>query len=1352
MSEEHPKQFGDYRIVREIGRGGMGIVYEAEQVSLGRRVALKVLPAQHLDPLLRRRFEREAKAAARLHHTNIVPVFGVGTHDGQPYYVMQFIEGLGLDQVILELQRLRRQTPPAQAPRAARKDLSAADVARSLLTGDYPAERTPPAPASNPWEAATMAPGSNTAELPGQPTAGVRPPSSVAAALLSRQQTYWRRAAGLGVQVAAALGYAHKQGVLHRDVKPSNLLLDTRGTVWITDFGLAKAQDQQDLTQTGEILGTLRYMPPEAYEGKGDGRSDQYALGLTLYELLTLRPAFDAPDRLKLITQICGDEPPRPRSIDRRIPRDLETIVLKAMEKDPRRRYPTAEDMAEDLQRFIDNEPIKARPLRAHERLGRWCRRNPATAGLVVALAVVFLAGFAGVTWKWREAVWQEARTDEARKEALHERNAAVTQKEAADTAEQRARRLLYASDMNVALQAWEDGDLRRAQELLQRQWPAEGEEDLREFSWRYLWRLCQGDEIRTVPGAGGRVAYSPDGKTLAAVRGGTVEVCDAASGKLRATLTGPTAPVLAIAFSPDGKTLAGGGADKAVRLWDLEAPPGTKPRAPATLAGHTAAVTSLLFARDGKTLATAGRDKTIRLWDVAERREIASVAGFEALHFLGGGKTLAARGADETLLLWDTASRRPLPSLGLTLHEPVLGVAFSPDGKTLATGDTDRRVRLWDVATGKATDLAGHTAWVPGVTFSPDGKRLASCSHDGTAILWDVAARRPIVRLAAHQAQVLRVAFSPDGLLLATGSADATIKLWDTTTFQQVGLLRSATGYDGPLAFAPDGLTLVSGGKDGSAKLWPVLREGDQGVFARTTGWTSSLACSPDGKLVAAADSHDNSAKLWDTATRRLVARLGGKAGMMWQVAFAPDGKTLAAGGNGVRCWDVSKLPAVQTPQAEVDARVGGSGWGYLGFSAEGKWLAGGDLFDTANAAGNLWNAHLRPLPAPWWDNNPAVHYVALSRTSAQAAVFRPDRAIQLWDLAAECEVDQLNGQTGRVSAAAFSPSGKTLATGSSDGTVRLWGLAPAQILFVFAAHTATVHSVAFSPDGRTLATTSEDGTVKLWHTEIGQPVGTLKVHRGPVTCAAFSPDGNTLATTGADATVRFNQAAAPEAVRRPERPPGTAPTGIRADELARQGRWEEAARDLDEAVRANPSNTQLAINLAYVRLQVRDLDGYRQFCRQRAQELARNPLDSLTANNTAWLLSLGPEAVTDYAWAIALAEQATAEADNEQIRGIFLNTLGAILYRAGRYRDAVDRLDQRLAEARDEGLPQDWAFLALAHHRLGHGAEARRWLDKLCAHNPPKNTLNAQVFWNELEIALLRREAEELMVGDKP
>jgi serine/threonine-protein kinase len=379
-----PQQLGDFRILREVGRGGMGIVYEAEQMSLGRHVALKVLPRKVLlDAAQKRRFEREAKAAARLHHTNIVPVFGVGEHEDMPFYVMQFIQGLGLDEVCQEIKRLRTGAPAAPSSSEGGKpykDVSAVDVARSLLTGTFAADE--------PGEDAPRLSSSDTRTLR---TSSVSLPGSESADGKNKKATYWQSVARIGIQVADALAYAHKQGIQHRDIKPSNLLLDLRGTVWVTDFGLARADNEEHLTQTGDIVGTLRYMPPEAFEGRTDPRSDLYSLGLTLYELLTLRPAFAEQDRHKLVKQVTTEEPARLDKLNRSIPRDLVTIVHKAIDRDPSRRFQAAGEFAADLQRFLADEPIQARRVSVAERGWRWCKHHPGVASLTAALVLLLV-------------------------------------------------------------------------------------------------------------------------------------------------------------------------------------------------------------------------------------------------------------------------------------------------------------------------------------------------------------------------------------------------------------------------------------------------------------------------------------------------------------------------------------------------------------------------------------------------------------------------------------------------------------------------------------------------------------------------------------------------------------------------------------------------------------------------------------------------------------------------------------------------------------------------------------------------------------------------------------------------
>jgi tetratricopeptide (TPR) repeat protein len=418
-------RLGDFRIVREIGRGGMGVVYEAEQESLGRRVAVKVLPPLR-DPKRVHRFEREARTAARLHHTNIVPIFGVGEHDGWHYYVMQFIRGVGLDVVL----RALRHAAPREGAEAA--GLTPEDAVVMLRTGRFgvvPVSSSGSTAATNASGSAAgtgssveRTPSSSVdarpSSTPGSSTGQADRDRAIADSHLRDpgpprhpRDPYWRSVASLGRQVAQALAYAHGQGILHRDVKPANLLLDAQGGVWVTDFGLAKAVGHDGLTRSGDLVGTLQYMAPEQLQGRYDARTDVYGLGLTLYELMTLRPAFVDEDRGGLLKKIEKGDPTPPSQLGTGVPRDLETIVLKAVQHDPRHRYESAQAFADDLQRFLEDRPILARRATSAEQFIRWCRRNGAVASLgggallaVVGAAVTGWTGYVSTRGALSEA------------------------------------------------------------------------------------------------------------------------------------------------------------------------------------------------------------------------------------------------------------------------------------------------------------------------------------------------------------------------------------------------------------------------------------------------------------------------------------------------------------------------------------------------------------------------------------------------------------------------------------------------------------------------------------------------------------------------------------------------------------------------------------------------------------------------------------------------------------------------------------------------------------------------------------------------------------------------------------
>ena len=638
------ERLGDFRIIREIGRGGMGVVYEAEQVSLGRHVALKVMPRQMLaDRQTKWRFQREAKAAAKLHHSNIVPVFGVGEHDGLPYYVMQFIPGLGLDEVLKELQRLQPGKPASSSTSGhggrrtsrlpqgrLRRGRRAVAPDRSLLAGKRTGKTMRRRPGS--IRPSTVRPSTSTAPprseatgSPDQTPVGGRmsdtfslSSSSVVLSGMGRQsgrkqRTYWQSVAQIGVQVADALEYAHRQGIRHRDIKPSNLLLDTTGTVWVTDFGMAKVDDQQNLTQTGDILGTPRYMPPEAFDGKADARGDVYSLGLTLYELLAFRPAFDEKERHRLIKQVTTTEPTRLDRLNRQVPRDLVTIVHKAIDRDPAHRYAAAAELAADLRRFIDDEPIHARRVSPAERFLRWCRHNPAVAGLLAAVAIL-LVGVAAVSLiaAFRIAgARDEATGGQGERERAAEagRGQGPGEPTAAGPLARRQRRTPPRRGRPARCAALADrGPSARPRprgRVRKRTGPASPR------CWRRPrgWRNCGTTNRRS-----SHAAFSPDGRrVVTASRDHTARVWDAVTGE---AITAPLRHghiVWKAAFSPDGRRVVTASHDGTARVWDARSGQPVSPALP-----HRQPVVDASFSPDGRRVVTAGTDGMARVWDAA--------------------------------------------------------------------------------------------------------------------------------------------------------------------------------------------------------------------------------------------------------------------------------------------------------------------------------------------------------------------------------------------------------------------------------------------------------------------------------------------------------------------------------------------------------------------------------------------------------------------------------------------------------------------------------------------------------------------------------------------------------------
>jgi serine/threonine protein kinase/WD40 repeat protein len=1026
-------RLGDFRLLREVGRGGMGVVYEAEQISLGRRVALKVLPfAATLDPRQLQRFKNEALAAAALDHPHVVDVYGVGCERGVHYYAMRFVDGHSLAEVVDQLRR------PGAGP-------VPDSVARAFAD---------PAPSTAP-----------VAQAHTRRSAAPR--------------AYPRSVAEVGLRVAEALDHAHRQGVVHRDVKPSNLLLDTQGKVWVADFGLARLESAESVTGTGNLVGTLRYMAPEKAVGPGpaDHRVDVYGLGATLYELLTLRPAFPGGDREELLRQIAAD-PPAPRRLDGSIPADLETVVLKAMSRAPADRYPTAGALADDLRRFLEDRPVQARRPGPAARLRRWARRHrPAVLaagtglGLLLVLAVGGLvAGYRAVTRERDQtrsaerevqvrvvdALMERARAGRSSREAGHRLDSWKAVAEAA----RRAGELGLGEDRRMDLRNEAIACLALADVRLERRWAGHPpgstdrpafDPDLDHFARSdrrgnvSVRRVADDDQVRLLEGfarkqeetgaAESGAAYmwfSPDGSRLAVQyylepdRTGSFRLWDWRAG--RVLLDAPFVVThMAVAFRPDGRLLALGHDDRKVTFHD----PATGAEAAEPL--HLAVdPMHLAYSPDGTRLAvTSFAGRKVLVLDPAtgaERDAFGLPHGAWTAAWHPGGALLAVGCEDHTVHLRDTVSRRS--HAGLRGHHggPTM-VGFAAGGDLLVSSAWDGSTRVWD-------PWAGHElVRFPGMArqVSRDGRRVA-CEAGWNVTVWEVTPSpeyRTLPRARAAGGEgVWGGGLSPDGRWLALATATG-VRLWDLARRTEVDVPPSMSAWD--VQFHPRRPEMLAAGAGGVFR-WPLQQHGDVlrvGPAERLSGPARRIALDGVGRRLAAADGRGGWVLNPDdpaATVRRLGHPLASAA------VLSPNGRWAATGshkGLGLRVWDADTGRPLGAPLLPDE-------WGTQPvFSSDDRWLA-------AITPGVLcvWRTDT-------WELVQQVHRsedftrAAFSPDGRQLAAALPVSGVELIDPATgELRARLHAPDLGPVAWIGFHPDGGQLLTATAGGEVHVWDL----------------------------------------------------------------------------------------------------------------------------------------------------------------------------------------------------------------------------------------------------------------------------------------------------------------------
>jgi WD40 repeat protein len=1032
--------FGDYQLLRQVGRGGMGMVYEARQFGTQRSVALKLLTDGTLATREAvHRFHTEAQAAALLEHPNIVPIYEVGMHDGQYFMAMRFLGGGTLGE------------------RAAQGGLSPRSIAELMR------------------------------------------------------------------EIAGAVHFAHTRGVLHRDLKPSNILLSDQGVPLVSDFGLARIMTVDDrLTLSTSLLGTAAYLAPEQIKG-GAGSStiasDLYSLGVILYELLTGHPPFrgnTVGDTLRLVQEQQPTSPSKACTIGQRVPLDLETICLKCLEKEPFCRYSTAQDLVDDLNRFLADEPIHARPANRLDRAWRWCHRKPALAvlsGLALALLLVVCLGAPIAT----------VRINRARLAA--ERSRLDTQ------------RSLYAADMRLASEALRDGAVDEVRQLLLAHEPRNGAEDLRGFEWRYFWHAADqtGLVTRQLQGLKGTGAvpyadWAVSGNTLYNWLSGTEQILawdiDTWTPLAMKLPAQPTSnrwwlrPWEQAAFAVnDG--------ERTIAVYRL---PGFEETSVISVPGPAVGAA---LSPDLRTLAVGFRDGAVQRILVCgltpnSRRDVFGEYRGKLVHlaFWPQDDVLSAACDDGVVGLWSIPEHKALPSPAPNLSgrvETWPQPPFFGKGSTrlyLNRGAERKALEVWDWNAGKlSTVYRAQLDQLHVFAFSPDTATLAVARSDGTIVLLDTKEYRQLGATAPNRGRIISLAFSPSGKLLAAGNLDRSVKLWDVRTLRELRTLGGNSDQVREVVFTKDEKSLISLLGDGTIKAWDLSVVLAQEVPWSTTNRISDLAFSKDERTVVTTDNLGTfhfwdgvgGHETWSVQTGEMLA-LG--------FCFSPTDHLLAWQG-----WNSVGLVDYQSKQTNIISlpRRGGCS---LSFSPDGGEFAFAGptnilIWDIATAERRLFAVTRNRAFA-----------LAYSPNGSLLASVHSDGALILWDRASGREITNVLAHSPGAFFLTFSPDGRFIASEGSDEMGKIWELVPGGLKL---RHTLRGHvgsplpqgGIDFSPDGRRLVSSSAfDNTLKFFDTGSGLEVGNIYCPNGRFVAFAFSRDGNAMYTADTGGEVRRWQA----------------------------------------------------------------------------------------------------------------------------------------------------------------------------------------------------------------------------------